>query len=162
MGPRGEDGVREDLHRKLGRDPDPNEVHFEMQRKKGYSGVSKKRRQILSREKSPVSEDEVEVGDRKKENTIERVPASRSTLEEKGRTVKLEVRFLEKMEKELNELRAQMRAVKKASVPEAVDDGGPSSSVRIGGSENNANADLVTDVTVKLALRVSGSFGFLC
>jgi len=42
-GPKREDGIREDLHRKLRREPDPKELQFKMQRKKGYSDVSKKK-----------------------------------------------------------------------------------------------------------------------
>ena len=41
-GPKGEEGIRADLSEKLGRDPDPDEVEFEMRRKKGYDGTTKK------------------------------------------------------------------------------------------------------------------------
>ena len=39
-GPKGEEGIKDELYRMLGQDPDPDEVRREMHREKGYAGVS--------------------------------------------------------------------------------------------------------------------------
>ena len=43
-GPKGEEGIKDELYRMLSRDLNPNEVRREMHRDKGYAGVSQKRR----------------------------------------------------------------------------------------------------------------------
>jgi hypothetical protein len=70
-GPRGEEGVREMLRKKLGKSPNFDDVFEEMNRDKGYAGVAARRR-IASQSKMKISsardsadvlEDETEVSE---------------------------------------------------------------------------------------------------
>ena len=49
-GPKGEVGIVEDLREHFGRSPDPDEIGLEMQRDKGYSGASGRKRRSLNQE----------------------------------------------------------------------------------------------------------------
>ena len=51
---KGEEGIKEDLHCLLGRDPNPEEVHYEMQWKKEYTGVAQPRKERKKREFLPL------------------------------------------------------------------------------------------------------------
>ena len=44
-GPKGEEGIWEELYHRLGREPNPKELEYEMRRKKGYDGVQKGRKE---------------------------------------------------------------------------------------------------------------------
>ena len=56
-GPKGEEGITDDLYKALGRNPNPEEVQREMRRNKGYGGVSQKRRQAREIQVSSTSDD---------------------------------------------------------------------------------------------------------
>ena len=140
IGPRGEDEIREDLQRKLGREPYPDELQFEMHRMKGYEGISRRRRKKVSPSPSTSSEEEEVELKVKRTSDAEGVEAGQIPIEEVGHTSEVQVSLLERMKKELDEHRAEMRAVKKSAVPNLIEDGGPSTSLEIAGLESNATA----------------------
>ena len=54
-GPKGE-GVREDLYQRLEREPDPDELEYELRRNKGYDNYLKKKNVVWPRTRSPSFE----------------------------------------------------------------------------------------------------------
>jgi hypothetical protein len=156
-GPKGEDGTREDLHRKLGREPYPDELQFEMRRKKGYDGVSRKRRGARSLQPSVSTAEEDEEAGMEQTNVTERGGVMVSEAGGGGSPPKFQLNAFEEMKKELEQLKAEMRAVKNSRVPEALEDSGPSSSVRILGPNRNATSLEATDVTVSRSWPVTRS-----
>lgn len=132
-GPKGEEGIKEDLAQLLGRDLDPEEVEHEMQRKKGYIGIARKRKEGKKLQPSSShiidegSEEEKGVEDGWDEEVDVEPEGHRQQLVEK--TQVYSATYVAGMAEELERLRSELRATKTTSQVEAIEDGGPSTSV---------------------------------
>ena len=114
----------------LGRDPDPDELEFEMRRKKGYDGVSESRRKHRRSEPRPSIVNDYSEGEeeplRESESAQKRPRAGIS----KDDGIYNES-YVRSMQKELEELRAKMSGMEGMEVTNRVRDVGPSSFVPV-------------------------------
>ena len=126
-GPKGEEGILEELYCRLGREPDPEELEYEMQRKKGYVGVQKGRKegpsQIL-----PGSLEEGSGGLQRERLFREHSPGSSSGVVEKRDGVAgssaskpLDMNSIRRMEICLEQLQEALKEARRAVVVEGID-----------------------------------------
>ena len=132
-GPKGEEGIKDELYRMLGRDPDTDKVRCEMRREKGYAGVSQKRRAARCK-KVPLTSDS---GDDSKEKEINEkatdvVEGTPKLKRRRGNEVieefVYEASYVRGMEDELRILRAQIAGGAILCTPIAAEAAGPMNS----------------------------------
>ena len=114
-GPKGEEGVREDLYQRLGREPDPDELEYELRRNKGYDNYLKKKNVVWPRTRSPSFETnsdrcgEENIGE--EGNVRNKRGDGKSSFPEDGRgSQKMGRTDIRQMEEELENLQAALRA----------------------------------------------------
>ena len=114
-GPRGEEGIREDMYRTLGREPYPDELEYEMRRNKGYGGVSSRRKEAWLRlgEASPHAVSGGSLKEVRAEETKHVNPAvvlkKRSDVQDNGLPSPLDLNSIRRMEKQLEQLQEALK-----------------------------------------------------
>ena len=129
-GPKEEEGIKDKLFKMLKRDPDPDELEFEMQRKKGYDGVSESRRKHRRSELRPSAVKDY--SEREEEPLRESESAQKRPRAGifKDDDIYNES-YVQSMPKELEELCAKMSGMEGMEVADRAGDVGPSSSVPV-------------------------------
>ena len=124
-GPKGEEGIKDDLYKALGRNPNPEEVQREMRRNKGYGGVSQKRRQAREIQVSSTSDDGKDGVKEGSEEDVWGVQDGLSLKRKKGKAVEegivYEASYVRGIEEELQKLRARTTREGTPSIPSAVE-----------------------------------------
>ena len=130
MGPKGEEGIKDELYRMLGRDPDLEEVRREMRRDKGYASVLQKRRAARCKQ-MPITSDS---GDDSEEKEIDEkaTDAAEGTPKLKRRRRNevieefvYEASYVRGMEDELRILQARIAGGTMSCTPTAAETAGP-------------------------------------
>ena len=129
-GPKGEEGIKDELFRMLGRDPDPDELEFEMRRKKGYNGVSESRRKHRRSKPCPSAVNDYSEGEEellRKSESAQKWPRAGISKDDGM----YDESYVRSMQKELEELHAKMSGMEGSGVADRMGDVDPSSSVPV-------------------------------
>lgn len=142
-GPKGEEGIKEELYKQLGRDADPDEVQYEMNRKKGYSRVAQKQKAARARQQANASDNEDVHGESLERGGSRGVDAEghlnlSQSEAERGSEI-YDMNYVLQMEKELRDLKRKMCEAQQSAMQETMLDARLSMSMHVGGRESNAS-----------------------
>ena len=153
-GPRGEEGIWEDMYQTLGRESYPDELEYEMRRNKGYDGVSTRRKEARLRlgEASP----EAVSGGSLKEVRAEEIEhmnpvvvlKKRGNVQDNGLPSPLDLNSIRRMEKQLEQLQEALKIARGNVVTDFVQNTCPSSYVPTAGEGSNGIGDAVLSTLV--------------